>query len=113
MILETKVTVMDQSMFAGEGGSDPSHWNITNVGYTFWNAQSIVIPILIYPLHKLPHPLSFPENDLCGLCRVLCLRILPRAETVKWGLFSGVKHEETPVRSSVESYIAFALQSKL
>ena len=31
MILETKVTVMDQSMFAGEGGSDPSHWNITNV----------------------------------------------------------------------------------
>ena len=35
MILEMKVTVMDQSMFAREGGSDPSHWNITNVGYTF------------------------------------------------------------------------------
>ena len=28
MILEMKVAVMDQSMFAGEGGSDPSHWNI-------------------------------------------------------------------------------------
>ena len=35
MILEMKVAVMDQSMFAVEGGSDPSHWNITNVGYAF------------------------------------------------------------------------------
>lgn len=68
---------------------------------------------IILSLSQITPPLSFPENDLCGLCRVLCLRILPRAETVKWGLFSGVKHEETPVRSSVESYIAFALQSKL